>query len=105
MVECEYSKFTSYRFAYIVLIDTWWNVNPLPVGVFIKEVIVLIDTWWNVNIENFQLQFLSARFNRYMVECEYRIIGKKDEIVFVLIDTWWNVNNRYFLTQVISKKF
>ena len=27
MVECEYYKLTSYWFTYIVLIDTWWNVN------------------------------------------------------------------------------
>ena len=39
-------------------------------------VLVLIDTWWNVN-ENANLAFMEifARFNRYMVECEFYISG------------------------------
>ena len=33
-----------------------------------------------------------VRFNRYMVECEYRILKTRSEMGWVLIDTWWNVN-------------
>ena len=34
----------------LVLIDTWWNVNPAYYSYRYKEALVLIDTWWNVNI-------------------------------------------------------
>ena len=33
------------------------------------------------------------RFNRYMVECEYKNLSALDTWKLVLIDTWWNVNN------------
>ena len=33
------------------------------------------------------------RFNRYMVECEWRFIKRMYPRYIVLIDTWWNVNN------------
>ena len=32
------------------------------------------------------------RFNRYMVECEFEVLGLISKIFGVLIDTWWNVN-------------
>ena len=32
------------------------------------------------------------RFNRYMVECEYKTPAIIKHISPVLIDTWWNVN-------------
>ena len=31
-------------------------------------------------------------FNRYMVECEFRVYPLRVMFVNVLIDTWWNVN-------------
>ena len=31
-------------------------------------------------------------FNRYMVECEYKMSEMGVDIQEVLIDTWWNVN-------------
>ena len=31
------------------LIDTLWNVNPIPNGAFPPETLELIDTLWNVN--------------------------------------------------------
>ena len=71
MVECEYCKFAGYRFTYIVLIDTWWNVN-------LENIVSLYVT--------------NVRFNRYMVECECRYCNYCDLVSFVLIDTWWNVN-------------
>ena len=38
-------------FIVLVLIDTWWNVNPVYQFVILKIHLVLIDTWWNVNIQ------------------------------------------------------
>ena len=35
--------------AFIVLIDTWWNVNFKAVEAMLPNFSVLIDTWWNVN--------------------------------------------------------
>ena len=56
---------------YLVLIDTWWNVNS-DGSICSQFVIrVLIDTWWNVN--TFKIYNSSV-------------------VVSVLIDTWWNVN-------------
>ena len=49
MVECEYVKYGSRAYRYLVLIDTWWNVN-------IKFVTAPAAA--------------ESRFNRYMVECE-----------------------------------
>ena len=56
--------------------------------------LVLIDTWWNVNI-NFsgKMAQMSTGFNRYMVECELIMIQTLNVLIHVLIDTWWNVNN------------
>ena len=34
----------------------------------------------------------NARFNRYMVECEFCFTDSPSESNNVLIDTWWNVN-------------
>ena len=55
---------------------------------------VLIDTWWNVNSTPRSLISLSSIscFNRYMVECEYYMNGLNVYLNKVLIDTWWNVN-------------
>ena len=35
---------------------------------------------------------LVPRFNRYMVECEFKSRGTVISMEPVLIDTWWNVN-------------
>ena len=35
------------------------------------------------------------RFNRYMVECEYKLGAGVEEVTLVLIDTWWNVNKLF----------
>ena len=37
-------------------------------------------------------KFISRRFNRYMVECEFTYDPFKKIVQIVLIDTWWNVN-------------
>ena len=39
-----------------------------------------------------QLEIYLKCFNRYMVECEWDLSGKKAAYIAVLIDTWWNVN-------------
>ena len=64
--------FITFSLVFLVLIDTWWNVNVLQYRFVQITLSVLIDTWWNVN-ENVNLAFMEifARFNRYMVECEY----------------------------------
>ena len=57
--------------SFFVLIDTWWNVNTLRSPDAKTDSTVLIDTWWNVNISNWcsnRIRYLC--FNRYMVECE-----------------------------------
>ena len=55
----------------LVLIDTWWNVNPAYYSYRYKEALVLIDTWWNVNIASVAIDVMvRSGFNRYMVECE-----------------------------------
>ena len=71
MVECESRSSTAILVAVIVLIDTWWNVNKLPLKILAFAGIVLIDTWWNVNLTS--SVDICAIFP-------------------VLIDTWWNVN-------------
>ena len=49
MVECEFFVYIL-SFAYnCVLIDTWWNVNPIIIELVPSSDNVLIDTWWNVN--------------------------------------------------------
>ena len=56
-----------------VLIDTWWNVNSVIGCSCGCSGSVLIDTWWNVNTTSFIMSINSHfRFNRYMVECEYK---------------------------------
>ena len=35
---------------FLVLIDTWWNVNLMVFLIYKMNEEVLIDTWWNVNI-------------------------------------------------------
>ena len=49
MVECEYRNSDCGNQIFIVLIDTWWNVNVEVSGIVASVSLVLIDTWWNVN--------------------------------------------------------
>ena len=56
---------------YLVLIDTWWNVNLLLLYRLAVMNRVLIDTWWNVNHGHLRCYSVTQT---------------------VLIDTWWNVN-------------
>ena len=61
-------------FIVLVLIDTWWNVNAGVWTIGYGHTGVLIDTWWNVNdCACLFLQNVVHSFNRYMVECEYRL--------------------------------
>ena len=64
-----YTKVTD---EYIVLIDTWWNVNCIFIIKKDNNKKVLIDTWWNVN-HGKRIAFCNSSY--------------------VLIDTWWNVNS------------
>ena len=93
MVECEFLSFEALDRFYSVLIDTWWNVNIHNYDSNIRRTNVLIDTWWNVNLLNLRtLPEADIRFNRYMVECEWRNFEFRCSWILVLIDTWWNVN-------------
>ena len=49
MVECEFCIQIYCCAAFIVLIDTWWNVNMRLLRSPTLLLLVLIDTWWNVN--------------------------------------------------------
>ena len=49
MVECEYETEYDVKLYEGVLIDTWWNVNPIKLVTHCAAALVLIDTWWNVN--------------------------------------------------------
>ena len=50
MVECEYRNSDCGNQVFIVLIDTWWNVNFYNESGAEWKNNVLIDTWWNVNV-------------------------------------------------------
>ena len=62
MVECEYVTNLAVGRVYLVLIDTWWNVNSIAFTFAFLKPKVLIDTWWNVNIVPHALQFYSYVF-------------------------------------------
>ena len=96
MVECESLNIFSSFPKFLVLIDTWWNVNEWYNVYKANYFIVLIDTWWNVNFQRLKSpQMRQTSFNRYMVECELRAIYLPTDQRIVLIDTWWNVNKAY----------
>ena len=68
----------------LVLIDTWWNVNPYTSNENAIGWSVLIDTWWNVN------SAMNTLFTRIQI---------------VLIDTWWNVNIHNYDSNIKRTKF
>ena len=70
MVECEYGFGLCDKEIFIVLIDTWWNVNVTCGKNSPLMETVLIDTWWNVNMLPLCVSSKVSGFNRYMVECE-----------------------------------
>ena len=73
MVECEFNNSIAFTQPLPVLIDTWWNVNDVAKNVILISFQVLIDTWWNVNNNtDEQTVRVGKRFNRYMVECEFK---------------------------------
>ena len=84
MVECEYITNFAIGGIYLVLIDTWWNVNILP---------------------DFVSSKVSVSFNRYMVECEYFFVTFIVAEKTVLIDTWWNVNDYFGDTPTLQSPF
>ena len=49
MVECESRFLNQIFYHFLVLIDTWWNVNEWLTAYNEHSASVLIDTWWNVN--------------------------------------------------------
>ena len=76
MVECELKCQENRAVPALVLIDTWWNVNSEFTSWEGWHKKVLIDTWWNVNYLSLHTVCPTRiRFNRYMVECEFRNIN------------------------------
>ena len=76
----------------LVLIDTWWNVNPIT---YWKYLVIFGFNRYMVECESTRMtisQIRKAGFNRYMVECELLKNHICHVLTFVLIDTWWNVN-------------
>ena len=63
--------FNFIQLSYIVLIETYWNVNYLTAMPGAATACVLIETYWNVN-----------QLNPVTVDKQY----------IVLIETYWNVN-------------
>ena len=47
---------------------------------------------------------LTASFNRYMVECEYRCMWCVGLVHQVLIDTWWNVNLKHSTDFILASE-
>ena len=84
MVECKYKCLISASTRFIVLIDTWWNVNNITLSFTWIAVTVLIDTWWNVNEDIYTTaSIMTQSFNRYMVECKCAAgIGGQTEFPF-----------------------
>ena len=62
MVECEYSNRSAVIGDFVVLIDTWWNVNDSVISYNGISETVLIDTWWNVNLENIVSLYVTNGF-------------------------------------------
>ena len=79
-----------------VLIDTQWNVNLLCLCCCAAGVLVLIDTQWNVNTDDSSSSGSSGSFNRYIVECKFKLEASICICHNVLIDTQWNVNPEGF---------
>ena len=62
MVECKSSYVTYGSGVFLVLIDTWWNVNMVTKNLQAKYADVLIDTWWNVNMLTYERLFPQLEF-------------------------------------------
>ena len=94
MVECEFIRKRMTAQIFLVLIDTWWNVNINFSGKMAQ-----MSTGFNRYMVECEYSMKGLRmkrrksFNRYMVECELIMIQTLNVLIHVLIDTWWNVNN------------
>ena len=71
IVECKGITQSSKQSAFIVLIETLWNVKQNTIIVLLLLYWVLIETLWNVKIEfkNWE-QTKNYRINRNIVECK-----------------------------------
>ena len=78
---------------YLVLIETYWNVNVGYLGYSTCKRTVLIETYWNVNKEISALILNNFfRINRNILECKYICVINFVHVETVLIETYWNVN-------------
>ena len=96
IVECKYKQEKDIKAGEWVLIDTQWNVNLLCLCCCAAGVLVLIDTQWNVNTDDSSSSGSSGSFNRYIVECKFKLEASICICHNVLIDTQWNVNPEGF---------
>ena len=97
IVECKYKQEKDIKAGEWVLIDTQWNVNLLCLCCCAADVLVLIDTQWNVNTDDSSSSGSSGSFNRYIVECKFKLEASICICHNVLIDTQWNVNQSLFV--------
>ena len=96
MVECEFIRKRMSAQIFLVLIDTWWNVNILSYFACVISRHVLIDTWWNVNtlVKNIPKIIKAVLIDTWW---NVNLAGKTSYVLDakVLIDTWWNVNDKF----------
>ena len=93
IVECKSTKHWLINRAFLVLIETLWNVNNgESIDVF-TPADVLIETLWNVNkFAKRTLWTSENRINRNIVECKWIMQRYRLWLSYVLIETLWNVN-------------
>ena len=110
MVECEYVKYGSRAYRYLVLIDTWWNVNikfvTAPAAAESRFNRYMVECEYssyergsneNNSFNRYMVEcelnsdrcrlYISYSFNRYMVECEFWSMTTDKAVIVVLIDT------------------
>ena len=92
ILECKEERRYSNVLAFLVLIETYWNVKNITLSWDNLEVVVLIETYWNVKSET-SVSRLSEHLgiNRNILECKELLDSRKPHQGYVLIETYWNV--------------
>ena len=60
-----------------VLIETYWNVNTRVLNSSIIDFLVLIETYWNVNEMSYEHRGLVIGINRNILECKLLFLDFK----------------------------
>ena len=75
-----------------VLIETLWNVKIFAFGYFCHQAFVLIETLWNVKRNRIEPKlFGNFGINRNIMECKVTVKSGFPCLATVLIETLWNV--------------